>query len=376
MEVAAMPGVNEERVVREFIDLVKIYSPSLQERDVAVVLEAELKRLGLDVVNDGTGEGNTGNLIATLKGDGRGVPIYLSAHMDTVEPGKGISPVIKSGVIQSDGTTILGADCKASIAAIFEAIRVVRQDNIPHGDVEVLISYGEEKGLMGAKTLDHTRLRAKYGFVADSSNPPGTIILSAPSQDTISVVFHGRSAHAGLEPEKGIDALRAAALAITRMPLGRIDDETTANIGLIKGGLGRNSVPDRIEMEGEARSRNNEKLARQTRAMVEAMESAAADLEATVDIKISRQYDTYRFEEDAPIVQMAKEAAEAAGLKTGFDVSGGGTDGNILNARGVTSLVLGTGMMQPHSVDEEISIADIVGLTRLMVELIRKAAQM
>lgn len=371
-----MPGVNEERVVREFIDLVKIYSPSLQERDVAVVLEAELKRLGLDVVNDGTGEGNTGNLIATLKGDGRGVPIYLSAHMDTVEPGKGISPVIKSGVIQSDGTTILGADCKASIAAIFEAIRVVRQDNIPHGDVEVLISYGEEKGLMGAKTLDHTRLRAKYGFVADSSNPPGTIILSAPSQDTISVVFHGRSAHAGLEPEKGIDALRAAALAITRMPLGRIDDETTANIGLIKGGLGRNSVPDRIEMEGEARSRNNEKLARQTRAMVEAMESAAADLEATVDIKISRQYDTYRFEEDAPIVQMAKEAAEAAGLKTGFDVSGGGTDGNILNARGVTSLVLGTGMMQPHSVDEEISIADIVGLTRLMVELIRKAAQM
>ncbi|HEX2987714.1 MAG TPA: M20/M25/M40 family metallo-hydrolase, partial [Chloroflexota bacterium] len=294
----------------------------------------------------------------------------------TVEPGKGINPVIEDGVIHSDGTTILGADCKASIAAILESIRVILDEKTPHGDVEVLVSYGEEKGLLGAKTMDHTRLRAKYGFVADSSNRPGTIILSAPSQDSMSVVFHGRCAHAGLEPEKGIDALRAAALAITRMPLGRIDDETTANIGLIRGGLGRNSVPDRVALEGEARSRDNEKLDRQTRAMVEAMESAAADIGATVDIDISRQYESYRFAEDAPIVQMAKSAAEAAGLRPRFGLSGGGADANVFNARGVTSLVLGTGMSQPHSVEESISIEDLLGLTRWMIELIRIAATM
>lgn len=371
-----MLEVNEQRVIGQFIDLVKIYSPSFQERDVSVVLERELKALGLEVVNDGTGEGNTGNLIATLKGSGRGVAIYLGAHMDTVEPGKGINPVIKNGVVYSDGTTILAADCKASIAAILEAIRIVNDEKIPHADVEVMITYGEEKGLLGAKTLDHTKLKSKYGFVADSSNDAGTIITSAPSQDSMSVVFHGRSAHAGLEPEKGIDALRAAALAITRMPLGRIDEETTANVGLIKGGLGRNSVPDRVEMEGEARSRNNAKLDRQTQTMTEAMKSAADEVGATVDIKVVRQYESYTFEESAPIVKLAREAAVAAGLKPGFAVSGGGTDANVLNARGVTSLVLGTGMSQPHSVDENIPVKDVVGLTRMMVELIRKAGRM
>ncbi len=159
------------------------------------------------------------------------------------------------------------------------------------------------------------------------------------------------------------------------MSLGRIDEETTANIGLIKGGLGRNSVPDRVELEGEARSRNNEKLARQSRAMVEALESAAADMGATVDIKITRQYESYRFTEHDPIVELAVDAALAAGLTPRFGLSGGGTDGNIYNAKGLTSLVIATGMSQPHSVDESIAAQDLVGLTRFMVELVRKAAQ-
>ncbi len=369
-----MPGINEERMVQRFLDLVRIYSPSFHEADVASVLEREMETLGMVVRNDGTGPGNTGNVIGHMRGDGSGTPILLCAHMDTVEPAQGIRPVIENGVVRSDGTTILSADCKASVATILEVLHVVKEESLPHGDVEAVFTYGEEQGLVGAKNIDVSLLNARFGFVADSSNSPGAIVTEGPAQDKIAAIFHGKAAHSGVEPEKGINALRAAADALYHMPLGRIDEETTANIGVIKGGSARNVVPDRVELEGEARSRSTEKLDRQTRAMVDAMTAAAERVGARLELDVQRSYEAYRLEERSPVVKLAREAAEEAGLESRLVASGGGTDAHILNSRGIPTAVIGTGMSQPHSVEEHIALSDMVGLANHLLALIRRAA--
>jgi len=370
-----MITVDEERLVRQFLHLVGIYSPSFQEGEIAEVLERELISLGLEVRNDRSGQGGTGNVIGLLRGRG-GVPIFLGAHMDTVEPARGVKPVVDGGVIRSDGTTILGADCKAPIAAILEAIRVVREQGLPHGDVEVVLTYAEEKGLVGARALDTSQLNARLGFVADSSAPPGGIVTEAPAQDRLVAAFHGKPAHAGVEPEKGVNALLAAARALCRMPLGRIDEETTANFGLIKGGTARNVVPALVEMEGEARSRDNAKLQRQTRAMVDAMESASQEVGVRLELQVERSYDAYRLDRESQVVQLAWRAAEDAGISPYLMGSGGGTDANIIVARGIPTAVLGTGMAQPHSLEEHIKVEDMVALARHLVGLIQRAARM
>ncbi len=370
-----MAGVDADRLVHNFLNLVSIYSPSYQEAEVAALLEQELRSLGLEVRNDGTGPGNTGNVIGLLAGDGRGTPIFLGAHMDTVEPGRGIKPVFEAGVIRSDGTTILSADCKATTAAILEALRVVQGEGLPHGDVETVFTYGEEQGMIGARMLDISGLRARLGFIADNSGAPGGIIVEAPAQNRIRAVFHGKAVHAGGEPEKGINALKAAATAIHRMPLGRIDEETTANIGIITGGISVNIVPDRVEIKGEARSRNNEKLERQTAAMVEAMKVAAEEVGARLESDVEPVYQAYRLAADSPVVRMAWDAAEAVGLQPLLRVTGGGTDANILNARGMPTVVITNGMVKPHSLEERIAVADMVALTNQLIALIGRAAQ-
>ncbi|MGI5836834.1 MAG: M20/M25/M40 family metallo-hydrolase [Chloroflexota bacterium] len=372
-EVREMVKVNEERLLRQFLDLLQVYSPSLQEGEIAALLERELTALGLEVWNDRTGQGETGNLIGLWRGDGQGVPIFLCAHMDTVEPAKGVRPVVEGGVVRSDGKTILGADCKAPIASILESIRIVREEGLPHGDIEVVFTYGEEKGMMGARTLDTSTLKARYGFVADAETAPGSIVSQGPAQDRFRVVFHGKPAHAGVEPEKGVNALVAAAKALSRMPLGRIDEETTANIGLIKGGTARNIVPDRVELEGEARSRDNQKLDGQTRAMVDAMESAAREIGAQLELDVVRAYESFSWEKDHPVVQMAWAAAEKAGLEPQLVSSGGGTDAHIIISKGIPTAVLGVGLVKPHSLEEHIKIEDMVSLTHQLVALIRTA---
>lgn len=368
-----MIKVNEERLLQQFLDLARIYSPSSQEVEVAALLERELKGLGLEVCNDRTGPGGVGNLIGLLRGGEWGVPIFLCAHMDTVEPARGVNPVVEAGVVRSDGSTILGADCKAPIASILEAIRIVREESLPHGDLEVVFTYGEEKGLMGARALDIAHLKARYGFVADAETAPGTIVAQGPAQDRFRALFHGKPAHAGVEPEKGINALVAAAKALSRMPLGRIDEETTANFGLVKGGRARNIVPDLVELEGEARSRDNQKLDHQTRAMVEAMASAAREVGAQLELDVVRAYDSYRWEKDHPVVQMAWRAAEEVGLNPQLVGSGGGTDAHIFISKGIPTAVLGVGLVKPHSLEEQIKIEDMVNLTRQLVALINNA---
>jgi tripeptide aminopeptidase len=367
-------GVDGDRLVRHFLELVRIDSPSFDEQELARRLEADLNRLGLAVTNDRSGPNGTGNVVAVWPGRG-GLPIALSAHLDTVEPGRGVTPRIVDGVIRSDGRTILGADCKAGLAIIVEALHQVMERGLPHGHIELLLTYGEERGHAGAKTLRLDDLQARLAVVLDGTGPPGTIIAAAPSYDSVKAVFRGRAAHAGLEPEKGRSAIVAAADAVRRMPLGRLDEETTANIGLIRGGTARNVVPDRAELEGEARSRDNAKLARLTATLRAAMEAAAHEGSVQVDVTVVREYSAYRLDERHPGVALALQTARKLGLPSQLAAMGGGSDANTFNERGLASVVLGIGMQQPHTLEEHIAVNDLVRSTEYLVELITQATE-
>jgi tripeptide aminopeptidase len=367
-------AVNRDRVVTHFLDLVRVDSPSFHEHAVAERLERELRALGLEVRNDRSGPEGTGNLVAVLPGD-RGMPLALSAHLDTVEPGRGIQPRIEAGVVRSDGTTVLGADCKAGLAIIVEAVRVVLERRLPHGRLELLLTYGEERGHAGAKTLDLEGLRARLAVVLDGVGPPGTVLSQSPSYESFRATFHGLAAHAGLEPEKGVSALVAAAEAIRRLPLGRLDAETTANVGLLRGGTARNAVPDRAEMEGEARSLAPAKLDQLVARIRAALEGAARDTGTRLELRTVREYEGYDLDERHPGVALALRAARRLGLASRLAAMGGGSDANTFNERGLPSVALGIGMQKPHSLDEHIAVEDVVRSTEYLVELITTAAE-
>ena len=359
--------INQDRLVSTFLELVQIDSPSGQEEEIARHLMAELRSLGLTVEHD-----PTGNVIGRLAGEGQ--PILLSAHIDTVEPGKGVKPVIEEGIITSDGTTILGADDKSGVAVILEVLRVlVDQDSPPTKlapPLEVALTVSEEIGLKGAKGLDLATLGAKEGIVLDSGGPIGAIVVSAPSQDTLRAVVHGKTAHAGVEPERGINAIVVASEAIAAMPLGRIDEETTANIGRIQGGMATNIVPDRVEVAGEARSRNEKKLEAQMQAMTDALKKAASRHGATVEVYVDRSYSTFHLSEEDGIVQRAVTAAQTLGLTPFLVPSGGGSDANIFNAAGIATINISTGMDKVHTTEERIAVADMVKSAEFLLAIL------
>ncbi len=330
-------------------------------------LAARLTALGGQTQQD-----EHGNLIARWPHD-RGDWLMLSAHMDTVGADTGIKPQIRDGVIYSDGTTILGGDDKSGIAAILEVIESLRETRASHPPLEVVISVGEESHLVGARLLDKGKLLARRGYVLDAGGPIGTVIHSAPSQDTLDVVVFGKKAHAGSEPEKGINAIRVASEAIAAMPLGRIDEETTANIGVIEGGVATNIVPDEVRIRGEARSRDNTKLARQTAAMVGAFQEAAERLGARVQVKLSRSYNAYKWTHDNPVVSQAIAAAQALGFTPIVKPTGGGSDANIYAENGITCVVLSTGMADVHTTKEHIAIKDMVDAARFLEGIVAHA---
>jgi tripeptide aminopeptidase len=364
--------INEARLVQTFLELVAIDSPSGQEEAIGADLARRLAALGGEVERD-----EHGNLMAHLPAAPEGEQsgsrdwLMLSAHMDTVGKDTGIKPQIRDGVIYSDGTTILGGDDKSGVAVILETIRSMQEDGVPHPPLEVVISVGEETTLHGAKVLDKSKLRSRRGYVLDSGGPIGTIVTSAPSQDSLQITVHGRKAHAGSEPEKGINAIRVASEAIAAMPLGRIDPETTANIGIIEGGVARNIVPDEVRMQGEARSRDNLKLAVQTAAMATAFQEAAERHGARVEFKFTRSYSTYNWTEADPIVAQAMAAARRLGFSPLLEASGGGSDANIYADAGIACAVLSTGMEDVHTSLEHIAIADMVNSARLLGEILR-----
>ncbi len=367
--------VNRERLVQEFLKIVRIDSLSLKERAMADYLKGKLGELGLAVWEDRAGEavgGEAGNVIGVLEGDGR-EPLMLLAHMDRVRPGEGVQPVVEGDVVKSDGKTVLGSDDGAGIAAILEALRVIKEKGIAHGRLEVVFTIGEEGGLHGAKGLEVDRLQARRAVVLDSTGEVGTVINQAPAQDSIVAKIYGKAAHAGVAPEKGVNAIVVASRAIGRMQVGRIDGETTCNVGIIQGGKATNIVPDYVEVQCEARSRSEEKLVAVTQAMCGEFKKAAAEENARVELEVNRMYPAYHITKDDGLIALVCKAGEAMGLNVQIQPTGGGSDANIINGKGVRAVNLAVGNEEVHTVNEYIRISDLVKVTEYLLQIIESA---
>jgi len=370
--------INEKRLIESFMELVRMDSISREERNLADFLIEKLENLGLEVIVDQAGEkvgANSGNLIAKLNGNIKvATPIMFAAHMDTVVPGKNINPLREGEKIISTGETILGADDKAGIAAILEALHLIRENNILYGDIEILFTICEEIGLCGAKNLDISQLKAQIGFILDAGGQVGQIIISAPSQNSLDFTIRGKSAHAGANPEEGINAIQVAGVALSRMKLGRIDEETTANIGIISGGKATNIIPDEVILQGEVRSRNEGKLEKYTKELKKITEDTAQEFKARAEVKINREYYCYNLSPDDLVVKIARKAAKDIGLQSLLRPSGGGSDANVFNKKGLPSVDLAVGMEKVHTMEEYILIKELKNATEYILSIIKTVA--
>jgi len=365
------------------IELIKIDSLSRKERNVALRLKRDMEELGATVTIDDAGEkvgGNVGNLIVHFPGNLPSArPLLLSAHMDTVVPGEGVQPILDGDILHTDGTTVLGGDDKSGVAIICETLRVMIENNLPCSPVDVVFTICEESGLIGAKCLDINRLRARTGLVLDSDSV-GFLFTKAPAANRMEFRVYGLEAHAGVCPEKGINAIKVAAEGIAQMKLGRIDHETTANIGVVEGGMAVNIVPNTVILRGEARSHNREKLQAQTDHMRSCLEQAAAhytlDLDgkrrqARVESKIERDYDSMNVPDGAPIVQLVKAAAQKLNVQIQTTATGGGCDANVFNHKGLEVANLATGMREIHTVNEWLDLKDLFLSAEMVLEIVK-----
>ncbi|HPL54455.1 MAG TPA: M20/M25/M40 family metallo-hydrolase [Bacillota bacterium] len=358
------------------MEMVKVSSVSGKEGKFASLLSEKLKGLGFEVYIDNANKdsgGDTGNVLGRLKGTLNTQPVLLCAHMDTVVPGENINPVIREGIIYSDGTTVLGGDDKAGIAAILEAVRHIKENNIPHGDVEVAFTISEENGMTGAKNMDYSWLRSKLAFVLDSSGDVGTVIIQAPAQYKILTAIKGKSAHAGISPESGISAIQVAARAIDKMKLLRIDEETTANIGSINGGGSTNIVCDKVEIFMEARSLVRSKVDAQVKHMLECIESACSEYGAEHETTHYLSYPEFSISKDSEAIRLVDSAIKKIGLETQLKSTGGGSDTNIMSGKGLQAVTLATGMTDVHTTSESIAVKNIEKTAELVAAIIREA---
>ncbi len=366
-------------IIDYFISLVKIDSESKNEKELALRLESDLKKLGATVQFDKANKktaGNVGNLYAYFPGKTDKEPILFCAHMDTVVPGKNIKPKIREDRITADGATILGSDDKSGIAEIIWAIKEIKENKEEHAPIEVLFTISEEIGLLGAKYLDYSLLKAKFGFALDA-HEIGEITIAAPAQNSMKYTVFGKEAHAGAEPEKGLNAIKIASEAISKMPMGRIDPETTCNIGMIDGGRATNIVPNEVEVKAEARSHDQKKLHDLTERMSAAFRETAAeykldDFQANVKIDVSEEYRAFKLTEDDQIVELVKKASANCRIEDKTTIGGGGSDANIFNQNGLKMGVLGTGMSKVHTTDEFILIKDLENGIKWIKEIIRE----
>lgn len=373
--------INTERLGKRFTSLVKIDSLSKKEKDVALNLEAVLKQMGASVCYDQAKDeigGNCSNLIAKFKGTVDADPLFLCGHMDTVGPGEGIQVQFKDGVFKSDGTTILGSDDKSAIAIILEVMDVILENKIDYPPVEIIFTVCEEIGLLGAKYLDYSLIDAKFGYILDSTDTKG-IVTRAPSANKITFKVSGRAAHAGAYPENGIDAIQVAAKAIsslsTSLPIGRVDHETTCNLGIIQGGVATNIVADSVEIYGEARSHDPEKLEKVTQDMVSAFQDAVREFEdgsglPMVEADVELDFPNTNIPEDHRAIVLARKAAKNLGRTLAPKTIGGGADANIFFGKGIVAGVLGTGMTDVHTLNESIRLDDMAGCAELVLEIL------
>jgi tripeptide aminopeptidase len=368
-------------VVGLFTELAAIPSPPGGEREVADRVRAYLEDLGLEVSEDDAGEridANAGNLLCRLEptSENGGVPIFLCAHLDTVQPTGPLEPVVEDGVVRNAGGTILGADNKAAVAAMLEAARLILSENRRHAGIELLFTPKEEVGLQGAKAFDAERLTGKVGFVFDHAAPIGEIMLGAPHARQIEVTMRGQAAHAGIAPEEGRSAIVAAARAIADFRLGRLDDETTANVGLIDGGIAKNIVPDRCAFSIDVRSHDEAKLADLVRELLETITFAAALEQCEAETTVDDSYQGYRFARGDLPVRLACAALEREGIQPRLGLGGGGADANVFNQRGRPCVNLANGMAAIHTPEEHIAVADLermVDVTLALVDVARDA---
>jgi tripeptide aminopeptidase len=370
---------NRDRLIEMFVELARQNTPPREELAAAELSKARLEALGFECFYDQAGVrvgGNVGNLIAYKKGTVPAAPpIFFSAHFDTVEPTPGLEPIVDGDYIRSDGKTIVGADDKCGVAAIVEAMYLIQENNIPVGDIQLLLTICEEIGLVGAAHMDPADIKAKYGFVLDSGPPIGSAIYQAPTQDIFEVYITGKPSHAGASPEEGISAIRIAAKAISQMKLGRIDAETTANVGIISGGNATNIIPENVYLKCEARSRDMTKLDKQRAHMIDLFEQAATNAGGKCEVKLYRAYDGYELAMDDPTLLMVEEAAKAVDLDFVLRVTGGGADANVFNSFGVPTTVLACGMQNIHTHQEFVLISDMIKSAELVVAISEVAAK-
>jgi tripeptide aminopeptidase len=363
-----------------FLELAALPSPPGEERAVADRVLDYLAALGLEAHEDDAGAkvGSTmGNVFCRLgPTGGTGAPLFFCAHLDTVPPEAPIEPVVgEDEVVRNAAGTILGADDKSAVAAMLEAAARLVDDGRAHSGVELLFTPKEEVGLLGAAAFDESRLRARHGYVYDHAGPVGEVILGAPHQQKLDVRFHGRAAHAGMFPEDGRSAIAAAARAIADLRLGRLDEETSANVGRIEGGTARNVVPEWCGFAAEARSHDERKLADLVREMVDSVTFAASLEECEVETQVSGLSRGYRFRRDDLPVRLAATALERVGHEPSYILSGGGADANVFNERGLQCVNLANGMTDIHTPDERIAVADLQEMVEVTLALVEAAGE-
>ena len=365
-----------------FLELCAIPSPSARERAVADRVAEFLTQLGLEWDEDDAGsrlDGDAGNIYCrippTTDAHG-GTPIFLCAHTDTVPPETAIEPVVgEDGVVRNGAGTILGSDNKSAVVVMLEATRRVLEERREHAGIELLFTPQEEVSLRGAAAFDHTRFVASVGYVYDQAAPIGEIILGSPHGRLLDFRFHGTAAHAGMYPEDGRSAIAAAARAIADFRLGRIDEETSANVGVISGGTARNVVPEWCSFSAEVRSHDERKAIDLAREMVESAAFAASLVDCEVESEVRPSFPGYRFRESDEPVRLAARALERAGYTPSYARSGGGADANVFNAHGLRCVNLANGMVDIHTPDERISVADLEGMVEVTLELIDAARE-
>jgi tripeptide aminopeptidase len=359
-----------------FLELAGIASPSGEERAVADVVLRYLGGLGLDADEDGSGPAigsSMGNIYVDLEPTVSGTALFFCAHLDTVPPSGPLEPVVDGGVVRNAGGTILGADNKSAVAVMLDATRRVLAESRPHAGIELLFTPKEEVGLLGAAAFDHSRLQAQVGYVYDQAAPIGDVILGAPYAHSMEVRFHGRAAHSGMYPEEGRSAIAAAARAIADLRLGRIDEETTANVGTIHGGTAGNIIPEWCAFLAEARSHDERKLADVVQEMLDAIGFAAGLEDCEVETEVHKNYAGYRFKRDDEVVRLAHTALERSGFTPSYGLSGGAADANVFNERGLQCLNLANGMQDIHTPDERIAVDDLDAMVEVTLALLDAA---
>ncbi len=371
--------INEKRLIDRFLQLVKIDAKSGNEKSVANFIISELNSFGMETTIDDADKkffGNSGNVYCRIKGTDESLPaILFGSHMDTIKSTKGINAFIKDGIIQTDKTTILGADNRAGVAVILEIFNLIYENHLEHPTIQAVFSVAEEKGMYGSKNVDANKLNVDYGFIFDSSARPGKVIVSAPASREISIKITGKAAHAAVQPEKGINALDIASAALSKIKTGRVGDHETVNFGTISGGNAINVVPDNVDIAADVRAIDIIKLNNNILNIKEIFTSEARKFGGNVEFDIIKKYDSFSLNESENVVQLAFDGIRNTGLEPEAIVYSGGSDANIYNRKGIPTVNLGMGFQMVHSQNEYIPVDDLISDLEVGLGIISVAAK-